>query len=50
MNDCKKEYERWLKYAKDESVQNSLRKMSEQDVINAFSKDLQFGTDRKSVV
>ncbi len=44
MNDCKKEYERWLKYAKDESVQNSLRKMSEQDVINAFSKDLQFGT------
>lgn len=44
MKDYIKEYEYWLQRATDKAVQTSLREMSEEDIKNAFSGDLKFGT------
>lgn len=44
MNNYTKEYKIWLTKATDSSVRESLVKMDEQEIRNAFSKDLEFGT------
>lgn len=44
MEECFSQYKYWLEHATDEEVLRSLKSMSEQDVRNAFSADLQFGT------
>lgn len=44
MNDYKQAYELWLNKATDENVRQSLLKMSDEDVKNAFSSELTFGT------
>ncbi len=44
MQDCLKKYNYWLQHAADTEVLRSLKSMNEEDIRNAFSKDLQFGT------
>lgn len=44
MNDYIKVYNLWLNKATDKDVQESLRQMTPDDVKNAFSQDLSFGT------
>lgn len=44
MNDYKKAYELWLNKATDSNVQQSLRAMTSEEIKNAFSQDLSFGT------
>ena len=44
MQDCFEKYNYWLQHAEDGEVLRSLRSMNEEDIRNAFSKDLQFGT------
>lgn len=44
MEECFSQYKYWLEHATDKEVLRSLKSMSEQDVRNAFSADLQFGT------
>ena len=45
MNNYTKEYKIWLAKATEPSVCDSLANMSEEEIRNAFSKDLEFGTD-----
>ena len=42
--EIKKEYNRWLKFATDDGLQNELKKMDEQSIEDAFYRDLSFGT------
>lgn len=44
MNNYKQAYKLWLDKATDSGIQQSLRAMSEEDIKNAFSQDLSFGT------
>ena len=44
MNDYKKQYELWLEKVTDEDVKKSLLGMSDEEIKNAFSFDLSFGT------
>ena len=44
MNDYKQTYQLWLEKAVDKDIQQSLRSMSDEDVKNAFSSELSFGT------
>ena len=44
MNDYKKAYNLWLDKATDKIIQQSLHSMTENDIKNAFSGDLSFGT------
>ena len=44
MNDYKKAYKLWLEKATDKDIQQSLRSMTEEDIKNAFSSELSFGT------
>lgn len=44
MNDYKQIYKLWLDKAIDSNIQQSLRAMSDEDIKNAFSQDLSFGT------
>lgn len=44
MEECFSQYKYWLEHATDKEVLRSLKSMSEQDIRNAFSADLQFGT------
>lgn len=42
--DYKSEYERWCVLATDESIKEELEKMDEEDIQDAFYRDLAFGT------
>lgn len=42
--DYKAEYERWLKYVKDEEAKQELKNMDETSIEDAFYRDLAFGT------
>lgn len=42
--DYKKEYKKWLEKTEDKEVINLLRRMNEQEIEDAFYRDLEFGT------